>query len=76
MYNPEHRPQRGERIFRDGTPDEARAIMRRRLEMGRGTDYEVPESEWSEYIEAAASEETGEFQPGWPSLRAPEGEPR
>ena len=74
VYNPEYRPRRGERIFRDGTPDEARAIMRRRLEMGRGTDYEVPESEWSEYIEAAASEETGEFQPGWPSLRAPDGE--
>lgn len=28
----------------------------------------VPESKWPEYIEVAASAESGEFQPGWPTL--------
>jgi len=65
---PLFKPWPGMRIFRSGTEDEARAFMRQRLENGRGTEYEVPESRWAEIIESAATSTSGEFQPGWPMI--------
>lgn len=65
-YAPDHDPAPGDRYFRDGIAAEARAIVRRRLEMGRDTDYEVPEEEWPEWV--ARISESHEFQAGWPML--------
>lgn len=64
QYLPAYRPAHGERVFRDGLPAEARAIMRQRLEAAQGTEYETPEAEWEEFIERAI----GDFTPGWPML--------
>lgn len=65
-YEPLHRLKPGAWFFRDGTPEEAKAIMRRRLESGRGTPYELPGSEWDQVINAITT--SSEFQPGWPML--------
>ncbi len=61
-----YQPVKGERIWRDGTPEEARAIVTRRLESARGTEWERPESEWAEIIDSIVT--SSEFQPGWPML--------
>ena len=71
-YRPDYTPQPGERFFRDGTPEEARAIFRRRLEQGKGTPYEVPEVEWDVWIAEALSGRSSEFQPGWPHVQVQE----
>lgn len=73
LYAPDYRLKPGDLFFRDGTPDEARAIMRRRLESAIGTRYEIPRAAWDTYIEHAASPDTGlrpvgEFSPGWPTI--------
>lgn len=80
LYLPDYDPKPGGRYFRDGLPEEARAIMRRRFELGRGTHYEIPEEEWPEFIEESLVTKSvtppgggpalslGEFQPGWPML--------
>lgn len=65
-YLPDYDPKPGDRYFRDGTEAEARAIMRRRLEGGRGTPFEVPEEEWPEFIERTVC--ASEFSRGWPHL--------
>ena len=67
VYAPDHNPARGDRYFRDGLLAEARAIMRRRLESGKGTAYEVPEETWESYMPTGTTED-GEFQLGWPML--------
>ena len=65
-YEPNHQLKPGDWFFRDGTPEEARAIVRRRLEQARGTEWERPESEWDDVIKGVT--EGHEFQPGWPML--------
>lgn len=79
-FRPDYDPQVGDRYFRDGIPEEARAIMRSRLERGRGTPYEIPEKDWPAFIDHAVVGDpmdiygtgelvpVGEFQPGWPML--------
>lgn len=78
VYAPDHRLLKGQRYFRDGLREEARAIMRRRLELGRGTAYAIPEEDWPAFIDRAVEGHAievdgervpmGEFQPGWPML--------
>lgn len=68
QYLPDHDPKPGDRYFRDGLPEEARAFFRSRLERGLGTPYEVPREEWDKWITEALSDAHGEFQPGWPRL--------
>jgi hypothetical protein len=66
---PTFQPWPGMRIFRDGTPDEARAFMRRRLERSKGTEWEVTDpAEAEAIIESAATDPNGEFRPGWPMI--------
>ena len=66
-YAPDHKPARYQRYWRDGTPDEAEAIMRRRIEGMRGGPYEAS-SEVVEELIASARAGENEFQPGWPML--------
>lgn len=67
-YAPSHQLRPGQRYFRDGTPEEAAAIMRHRLEMLVGGPYEVGPDKAAELIELARDGREGEFQPGWPKL--------
>jgi hypothetical protein len=62
---PDFTPWPGMRIFRDGSVEEARDIMRRRLESAKGTEYELPPEKWDELIEHAVIDS---FQPGWPKI--------
>lgn len=64
-YEPAHQLLPGEWFFRDGTPDEARAIVQRRLQNAKGTPYERDESTWPDLINDITR---GEFLPGWPML--------
>lgn len=64
---PAFTPWRGMRIFRDGTLEEARAIMRRRIESCRGTEYACS-PEQAEELLARVSDQDGEFRRGWPMV--------
>lgn len=69
VYAPDHKLHRGQRFWRDGTPDEAEAIMRRRIERMKES-YPLEPGEAEKLIEAARSG-TGdghEFQKGWPMI--------
>lgn len=66
VYAPDHKPHKGQRFWRDGTPDEAEAIMRRRIASMRDQYPCSPEKE-AELIRWAR-EGKDEFQPGWPTL--------
>ena len=68
-YEPMRQLKPGEWYWRDGTEEEARAIVRRRLELSRGTEWERPEHQWETLIaEITKPEPPGEFAPGWPQL--------
>lgn len=66
-FMPNYDPRPGDRYFRDGLEAEARAVMRKRLERGKNTPYEIPEDKWDAFIDTI-DYNTGEFQPGWPML--------
>lgn len=57
-------------FWRDGTPDEAEAIMRRRIERMEGqiTEYPLSPEEVADLIQKSRDGSTGEFQAGWPML--------
>lgn len=65
-YAPDHQPLIGQRYWRDGTPDEAAEIMRRRIENMRA-EYPLTDDEAAELVEKARNGE-GDFRPGWPRL--------
>jgi hypothetical protein len=67
-FRPDYTPVAGERFFRDGTQDEARAYIRQRLERAKGTEWAAPEAEWPEIVESTATAIDGEFQPGWSQI--------
>ena len=72
-----HDPLPGERYFRDGIPEEARSIMRARIERIRD-HFPITDEEDSMLIESVGGEYTAdgdrpmivteEFAPGWPML--------
>jgi hypothetical protein len=62
QYAPKHVLHPGQRFWRDGTPDEAEAIMRKRIK-GLRCD-----AEYEAKLIAAARGGEGEFQKGWPML--------
>jgi hypothetical protein len=66
---PNHKLTIGQRFWRDGTPDEAEAIMRRRIEKAKGTQWE-PTPEVVETLIKNARDESdeSEFRKGWPTL--------
>lgn len=66
---PNHKLTVGQRYWRDGTPDEAEAIMRRRIEKSKGTRWEAGPEMVAKLIKAARDEsDEGEFRKGWPML--------
>jgi hypothetical protein len=67
VYRPGYLLAEGERYFADGTVDEAQAILRRRIDKCKGTEYEVAEEDVPALLASVGS--SGEFQAGWPMLR-------
>lgn len=68
-YAPEHRLAKGQRFWRDGTPDEAEAIMRRRIASLRDKYPLDPEREAGLIADARnPNAPDGEFRRGWPTL--------
>lgn len=66
---PNHKMARGQRFWRDGTPDEAEAIMRARIEKSKGTRWEATPDTVEKLITAARDgSEESEFRKGWPTL--------
>lgn len=66
---PDHKLTIGQRFWRDGTPDEAEAIMRRRIEKAKGTRWEVPTEEIDALVASVCGkQDEGEFRKGWPTL--------
>ena len=67
--SPHHKPIPGQRFWRDGTPDEAEAIMRRRIEKAKGTRWEADPETAAKLIKSARDEsDESEFRKGWPML--------
>lgn len=77
-YAPEHKLRWGQKFWRDGMPEEAEAIMRRRIESCRGTEYEIKDPAYAERLIREAREPTeasgGEFRKVWPTLAVYTGE--
>lgn len=67
VYAPDHKPHRGQRFFRDGTPDEAEAIMRRRIASMKDRYPLSPEDE-ERLIKESRDGTASEFQKGWPNV--------
>jgi hypothetical protein len=67
-YAPNHKLHRGQRFWRDGTPDEAATFMQRRIESARGTEWECSAEKATELVRLARSGESHEFQQGWPMI--------
>lgn len=63
---PDHQLKPGDRFWRDGTHEEAREIMRQRIEMCRGTAYERSEADNQRMVEECV--DWDDFQSGWPML--------
>lgn len=70
VYAPEHKLHHGQRFWRDGTPDEAAAIMRKRIEASMGTDWECTPEKAAMLIASARNpnDEHSEFRRGWPMI--------
>lgn len=58
----------GQYFWRDGTPEEAAAIMRERLDSCIGTQYEVTPERRAALIQSCLDGTCSEFPPGWPKL--------
>lgn len=68
VYAPDHKPHKGQRFWRDGTPDEAEAIMRRRIEMMKDKYPLEPERAERLIRESREGADSSEFRKGWPML--------
>ncbi len=75
QYQPDYRPVVGERVFRDGTPEEALVIMWRRW-LGMRDEYPLEpaqalallEESWRTAQGEGPDEPGREFAPGWAHL--------
>jgi hypothetical protein len=64
-YAPDHKPYPGQRFWRDGTADEARAILERRFASFKERGQEVPlDVRMKMFAEIGLP--SSEFPPGWP----------
>lgn len=68
VYAPAHKLHARQRFWRDGTPDEAEAIIRRRIEQYRDEYPCSPAKEAALIKMAREGGSEGEFQRGWPTL--------
>jgi hypothetical protein len=69
---PEHKLHKGQRFWRDGTPEEAVAIVRKRLELADRQGKAVPQ-EYVEQMLEWTKKGLDEWTPGWPRLDIHEG---
>lgn len=72
-YAPDHAPHRGQRFFRDGTPEEAEAIMRARIEKLRG-QYPLSPEQVEQYCREAREGTDGTYRKGWPAIDRNDGD--
>jgi len=63
---PDHKPHPGQGIWRDGTIEDAVAIMTQRLDSCTGTCFEVDAARRAALIDMVRRGEAEEFQKGWP----------
>jgi hypothetical protein len=63
---PNHVPHHGQGVWRDGTVEDAVAIMTKRLDGCIGTKYEVGAERRADLIGMVRRGEAEEFQKGWP----------
>lgn len=64
---PDHRLNKGQRYFADGTAEDAVRIIERRIESFKAAGLEPP-AEILQSIRRSAKEQTDEWLPGWPKL--------
>lgn len=64
---PDHKPWPGQRIWRDGTPEEAVAIIERRIEAFAKAGRPIPPDIAAALLDDARNT-TGEWHKGWPAL--------
>jgi hypothetical protein len=69
---PEHKLHRGQRFWRDGTPEEAVVIVQKRLDFANRRGVVLPD-EHVEQMLRGARESLDEWKPGWPRLDIYEG---
>ena len=66
---PDHQPHPGQRVWRDGTQEEAVAMMERRIASMRAAGHPLDDDEAAEILAAVRSgDQLSEFAPGWPTL--------
>ena len=68
VYSPNYQLRKMQKFWRDGTPDEAEAIMRRRIETMRKSHPCSPVKEQELIKMARDGGDDGEFRKGWPVL--------
>lgn len=66
-HAPDHQLRRGQSFWRDGTADEAEAIMRRRI-ASMAKSYPCSPEKEAELVRNAREGSEGEFQKGWPMM--------
>lgn len=64
-HAPDHKPHPGQRVWRDGTDEEAREILRRRFGELEKMGHPVPDNV-KEGMLAGVGQFSSEFNPGWP----------
>ena len=68
VYAPDHKLHKRQRFWRDGTGDEAEAIMRRRIDMMKDK-YALEPGQAERLIrEARDGTDASEFRKGWPMI--------
>lgn len=67
-FAPEYKPRPKQRFWRDGTPDEAEAIMRHRIKSIRDKYPLTPEQEAHLIQKTRDGSDESEFRKGWPAL--------
>jgi len=65
---PDHVPHSGQRVWRDGTREDAEAILRDRQEAFTEAGHPIAD-EYMATMLADYGSETSEFHPGWPMLQ-------
>lgn len=66
-FAPRHELRKGQRFFRDGTPDEAVAIIERRFSLYEKSGDKIPEETRRRMLDDARNT-TGEWNEGWPAV--------
>lgn len=63
----DHRLHPFQKFWRDGTPDEAEAIIRKRVEQSKHL-FPISDADLKRLVQSCREGKEGEFQRGWPML--------